>query len=86
MKKLDRNDDIIRRIERIENDLDQLNDLLRPYFIMGRLRTDRMAPISSSDFNENDLIYDRVVTPTYEYILVNNSGSLNWVRIAASTF
>ncbi len=34
MKKLDRNDDIIRRIERIENDLDQLNDLLRPYFII----------------------------------------------------
>lgn len=81
-----RNFDLYRRLERLENDFRNLNSFLTPYFLIGRLRTDRKIPTSSSDVFPSDLIYDRIVTDGFEYILINNAGVLEWRQIALNSF
>jgi len=79
--------ELMRRVALLENQLRSITQTLNAFYLKGRLRTDRTAPANSTDINKNvDLLYDRVITPTYEYILLNNSGTLEWVRISASTF
>lgn len=77
---------IEQRLVLLENQVRNLNNTLVKYFLIGRLRTDRGTPSSSIDILPVDQIYDRVTDTSYEYILINNSGTLNWVRIAISTF
>jgi hypothetical protein len=80
------NAQLLQRIANIENQLRSINNTLLPFFVAGRLRTDRTAPTSSSNVEAVDELYDRVVTTSYEYILLNNSGTLEWVRLSVSTF
>jgi hypothetical protein len=82
----DKMDYILKRINRIQNTLDNLNKSVSSTYVLGRLRFDRSAPTSSTDIFPSDLLYDRVVTNSFEYILTNNAGVLNWVRTALSTF
>lgn len=83
----DRNSDLVRRLERLENDVRNLNQLLTPFFLIGRLRTDRAIPTSSTDvIVGKDLIYDRIVTNSFEYILIDNAGTLEWRQIVLSSF
>jgi hypothetical protein len=74
------------RLVSLENDVRNLNNTLVQYFLKGRLRTDRTAPANSADVQTPDRLYDRVTDTSYEYILINNAGTLEWVRIAISTF
>jgi hypothetical protein len=55
---------------------------LKTRFIAGRLRTDRTTPTSNSDVNATDKEGDVVRTTTYQYIIVNDSGTLKWARHA----
>lgn len=75
-----------RRIANLENQVRALTATLKGYFVLGRLRTDRTAPTASNDVQSPDQLYDRVVATNYEYILVNNSGTLEWIRITCATF
>lgn len=57
--------------------------------IRGRNRTllsNRATPSSSTDVVSTDAEGDFMVTTTYLYILVNNSGSYVWRRVALSSF
>lgn len=74
------------RIVNLENQVRELSQTLVRFFLKGRLRTDRTAPINSSDVQTPDKLYDRVVDANYEYILIDNSGTLEWRRISISTF
>lgn len=74
------------RIVFLENQVRDLNKTLQRFFLQGRLRTDRAAPTSKTDVQPPDKLYDRVVTPTYEYVLINNSTVLEWRRVSISTF
>lgn len=74
------------RIALLELQVRTLNDTLNRYFVKGRLRTDRTAPANSADVQTPDQLYDRVVTATFEYILINNAGALAWRRITAAAF
>lgn len=74
------------RLVFLENQNRTLNFTLKPYFLQGRLRTDRTSPTSSADVQPPDQLYDRVVDASYEYILINNSGTLEWRRVAISVF
>jgi hypothetical protein len=74
------------RVRRVEDQLNYLELTLPTTFVQGRLRTDRNAPTSSSDIETGDQLYDIVQTVTYQYTLLNNAGTLNWVRIICSTF
>lgn len=76
----------IRRIALIESQLRILSQTLQAFYIQGRLRTDRVVPTSSADVQAQDAIYDRVLSPTFEYILVNNAGTLAWRRITLNAF
>jgi hypothetical protein len=53
------------------------NRLLR-----GRLRSDRAVPTSSTNVVGGDQEGDIVRSGTYEYIVVNSSGTLKWARHA----
>lgn len=79
-------DQFSQRIALLENNMRILNNTLAAYFVLGRLRTDRTAPANSADVQTPDQLYDRVVTDAYEYILINNAGSLEWRRLTASSF
>lgn len=75
------------RIRRLEERLQVLEQNLPSSFVKGRLRTDRTtAPASSTDVNYTDQLYDVIVIAGAEYILLNNSGTLNWQKITLSTF
>jgi hypothetical protein len=74
------------RIVDLENKLKTLNSTLTAFFLKGRLRTDRTAPTSSADVQTPDLLYDRVIKDDYEYILIDNAGTLEWRRLTASIF
>lgn len=80
------NDQTQERIVNLENKLKILNNTLAAFFLKGRLRTDRTAPINSADVQTPDLLYDRVVKDDYEYILIDNAGTLEWRRLTASIF
>ncbi len=55
---------------------------LKNKVVIGRYRTDRTAPISSNDVQTPDKEGDIVRDGGYEYIVVNDSGTLKWARIA----
>ena len=74
------------RVVLLENQLRILNNTLQRYFVAGRLRTDRTAPVDSNDVQPPDQLYDRVLTADYEYILINDANDLKWRRIALNTF
>lgn len=74
------------RLKRVEQQLNFLNNTLSGYFVLGRLRTDRTAPASSSDVQSLDLLYDIVRDTNYTYVLINNAGTLAWRRITMSSF
>lgn len=79
-------DYILTRIARIQDTLNNTLNNLDSTYVKGRIRLDRTPPINTLDVNKTDLLYDRVLTTTYEYILVDNAGVLNWVRSALNTF
>jgi hypothetical protein len=79
-------DQFSQRIALLENQMRILNNTLAAFFIKGRLRTDRVAPTSSADVQTPDKLYDRVVKNDYEYILIDNAGTLEWRRLTASIF
>lgn len=74
------------RIYRLEQIVQELQLRLYSSYVQGRLRTDRPVPTSSSDVQPPDHEYDIVPDTTYQYYLVNISGTLTWVRWAYSTF
>jgi hypothetical protein len=78
--------EIEQRLVFLENQLRIINKLLQPYFLQGRLRTDRSVPANSTDVFDPDRLYDRVVTPDYEYFLIDNAGALEWRRVAITVF
>lgn len=83
----DGQDEALRRVAYLEIQNRNLPRSLKANFITGRLRTDRVAPTSSANVIPNlDLIYDRVLDANYEYILIDNAGTLEWRRIALSSF
>lgn len=75
------------RLRRVEEELQFLrNQLYNTYFI-GRLRTDRTTgPANSADVNATDKVYDVIRDANYEYVLINNGGTLAWRRITYSAF
>jgi hypothetical protein len=80
-------EEAIRRITLLEQQMRNLTRSLKPYYLQGRLRTDRPIPASSADVNPSlDLLYDRVLSPSLEYILINNSGTLAWRTVTLSSF
>ncbi len=74
------------RIRRLESDVRDIQSKLANNYLLGRLRFDRTAPVNSADVQTPDALYDVVYTPTFVYILVNDSGTLTWVQYAVSTF
>lgn len=75
------------RIKRLEEQQAAWGNRFFNTFMTGRLRTDRTtAPASSTDVNETDRLYDVIRIYPYEYVLINNAGAYNWVRITMSTF
>jgi hypothetical protein len=78
--------EIEQRVVFLENQLRIINKLLQPYFLQGRLRTDRSAPANSGDVFDSDKLYDRVVDANYEYFLIDNAGTLEWRRVAITVF
>lgn len=81
------NDDLMKRLAYLEDQVNFMRNYMEAYFVSGRLRTDRAIPASSTEVYAGiDLLGDRIITDTYEYILVNNTGVLEWIRLSASTF
>lgn len=74
------------RLKRVEQQLEFINNTLSSVFVRGRLRTDRTAPADSADVMPLDAQYDIVRTANYEYILVDNSGTLEWRRVTYNSF
>lgn len=74
------------RLRRVEEQVRLLNNLAYNKSILGRLRTDRTSPVNSSDVQSPDLEYDMVRDDSYQYVLINNSGTLQWMRWSYSTF
>ena len=75
------------RIRRLEERLNLLENRLPQTYLQGRLRTDyTSAPANSADVNDTNQLYDYIILPTAEYILINNSGSLAWRQITLSSF
>ena len=74
---------ILKRVDSLEDKEKRRTRELRSNFVQGRYRTDRTAvPSSNSDVNTTDKLGDIIRTTTYEYILVNDSGTLKWARHA----
>lgn len=74
------------RLKRVEQELEFINNVLSTVFVRGRLRTDRSAPANSTDVLPLDAQYDIVRTANYEYILINDSGTLEWRRVTYNSF
>lgn len=80
-------DYIDQRITLLEDRVRNQNQVLNGFFVKGRLRTNRPIPVDSNDIIDGfDLLYDRVLTDSYEYIVINDSGALKWRRVGLSTF
>jgi hypothetical protein len=79
-------DEALRRIALVEQQVRNLSRSLQAFYVQGRLRTDRTVPANSADVQAQDLLYDRVLSPSLEYILINNSGTLAWRTITLSSF
>lgn len=83
----DGGNEALRRVVFVEGQMRNLSRTLQGNFIGGRLRTDRVVPTSSADvIPQQDLIYDRVLSASFEYILINNAGTLEWRRITLNAF
>lgn len=81
------NDPIEERIKRLEEQQAAWGNRFFNTFTIGRLRTDRIAPpANSTDVNATDRLYDVIRIFPYEYVLIDNAGAFNWVRISMSTF
>lgn len=79
--------DIEERLRRLEQQVEYLVPSLNSVYLLGRLRFDRNSPANSADIVAGvDLLYDIVRDSNYEYILINNAGTLAWVRISMSSF
>lgn len=74
------------RLKRVEQKLSTLNNVLSGFFTIGRLRTDRVAPNSSTDVLTLDALHDIVRDTNYTYVLINDSNNLRWRRITMSSF
>lgn len=75
------------RITRLETELRSQIDYIKSNYIKGRLRTDiTVAPTSSTDVNSTDKLYDMIILPTEQYILINDAGSYEWRKITLSSF
>lgn len=79
-------EEAIRRIARLEALVRNLSRSLNGFYIKGRLRTDRVVPVNSADVQDQDAIYDRVLDQNFEYILINNAGTLEWRQIILTAF
>lgn len=74
------------RVKRLEQRLNNVKDDLTSFFVLGRLRIDRSAPLNSTDVQGLDTLYDIVLKDNYIYYLINNSDALEWRRVALSSF
>ncbi len=79
-------EEAIRRVSLLEAQVRNLSRSLQSFYVQGRLRTDRTAPANSADVQTQDAIYDRVLTDSFEYILINNAGTLAWRQVILSAF
>lgn len=80
-------DQMEERLKRVEEQQAAWGQRFFSTFVIGRLRTDRTTPpATSADVNDSDQIYDVIRIYPYEYILINNDGAYNWVRLTMSTF
>lgn len=50
--------------------------------VQGRLRTDRPDPSANNDVTVTDKEGDIVRSAAYEYLVVNDAGTLKWARHA----
>ncbi len=79
------------RVKRLEEQQAAWSNRFFNTFMIGRLRTDRMGaipqpPANSADVQPPDRLYDVIRIYPFEYVLINNAGTLNWVQITMSTF
>lgn len=74
------------RLKRVEEQVRLLENRFFNTFLQGRIRFDRTVPVNSADVQTPDRLYDRVLSPTAEYILINNAGTLAWRKIIMSAF
>lgn len=75
------------RLKRVEQQLEFLVGTLSRSFVLGRLRIDRVAPTSSADIVPfGDLLYDVLYTSGYFYVVIDDTGTLEWRRIALNSF
>lgn len=74
------------RLKRVEEAVRALENRLYNSFTQGRIRFDRSAPTSSADVQTPDKLYDIVRDSNFEYVLINNAGTLAWRKIIMSIF
>lgn len=74
------------RIALLENQVRLLNNTLKPFFVQGRLRTDRTVPVDSDDIQPPDQLYDWIVKDDYIYTVVIETGALKWRQIEQRVF
>lgn len=74
------------RIRRLEENVRILQTKLSNSYVLGRLRFDRTAPLSSTDVQTPDKLYDIVRDEDFEYVLINVAGDLRWRRISYVAF
>ena len=80
-------DEAMRRIAFLEDQLLNLTNTLNGLYQLGRTNTQRAVPANSADVVAGfDLLYDRILTATNEYILIDNAGTLEWRLISLSSF
>lgn len=74
------------RIRRLEETVKLLEWKQANSFVLGRMRFDRSVPTNSADVLPPDKLYDIVRDTSFEYVLINDAGSLAWRRISYSAF
>jgi aromatic ring hydroxylase len=81
------NDILETRVRRVEENLQFLQNQLANTYFLGRLRVDRTTgPANSADVHPGDKLYDVIRDTNYEYVLINDAGTLAWRRISYSAF
>lgn len=79
-------EELMRRLITLEDQVRFIAANASLNYVQGRLVINRVIPVNSSDVLPTDRVFDRIVTNAFEYILINNSGTIEWVRITVSTF
>jgi hypothetical protein len=74
------------RLRRVEDNQQVIENRLANSYTQGRIRFDRTSPTSSADVQTPDRLYDIVRDTSYEYVLINDAGTLAWRRISYSAF